>query len=150
MKDQQFYDNPDAALHLPKRSSYRSDDIGRLAQRRQMEKVEYLQAHGIANEADLLRTVPRNVGAHDEIGERMQKYIAAGYGTLDAIDAAEAEIVADEQAPSGDTLGAPVEELMRAAVTPDKRGSRSRSKKACRPGGDALQREVLRTHGRVA
>lgn len=46
-------------------------------------------------------------------------------------------------------LGDTTENLMRTSVSPSKRSSRSRSKKPVRKG-DALQREVLRTHGRVA
>lgn len=150
MKDQGFYDNPDAALNLPKRLSYRSGDLQRLQERQSADKEQYLREIGASNEAELQRVVPRNVGAHDEIGERMQKYVDAGYSTLEAIAAAESEIDDKERGPSDDYLGASIEDLMKPPVTPDKHSSRSRSKKVSRGGSDTLQREVLRTYGRVA
>ncbi len=92
------------------------------------QKEAYLKEIGVKNEADLQRVIARNDGAAADLAKRMQPFLAAGYGTIDAIEMAEQEVSADtpQERPYRDTyLGESVEDLMRASVEPGHGGSRS-------------------------
>ena len=92
------------------------------------EKEAYLREIGVENEANLQRIIPRNDGAAADLARRMAPYIAAGYGTVDAIELALQDASSDgiqEHAYRDAYLGASVEDLMRASVEPDHGGSRS-------------------------
>lgn len=159
MPDSAFYDNSSAALGLDHRSSYESGGIAAWKAEQDTATEERLRALGIACDEDgrpqVQHITPDNAGAHDAL----TALINAGWHWRDALDALDAlgaaqitsEPETDEDGPTEGDSTSFFEWCMTAPVSPDRHSSRSRCKKnGTRATGDALQREIIRTHGRVA
>jgi hypothetical protein len=144
-------DDSSASLGLGHGATFRSP-IESWVQRQQREKAEYLREIGIEPSADDVNAYLEAGLSHDdareaavnkklsirppsssdgEVARRMQKYITAGYGTIDAIAAAEAEMEREAEG-DGSYLGASIEDLMRAPVEPSGGGSKSKGRKSSR------------------
>lgn len=72
---QSFYDDSSTAVGLNHRRTSHSPELAKERERRVLDREEYLKSIGMQNVEDSQRVIARNVGAHDDVGRRMQKYL---------------------------------------------------------------------------
>ena len=159
MQDQSFYDDSSRALHMGHGVSVQFRSIKEWKAHQDAEIEAQLRLIGVACDEhgapQVQHIVPDNAGAHDVLAA----YLARGWHWKDALDAMQAQglvsAVTDDESEDEDEgpkegSSGFMEWCMRAPVTPDKRGSRSRSKKRGGSSPDALQAAILAVYGRVA
>lgn len=153
-----FSDDSSGALGLSHGARLESGGIARWKAAQDAQTEAHLRALGIACDEEgrpqVQHIVPDNAGAHDALSALLE----AGWDWREALDALDSfsaanlpESESDEDGPTESDSEAFFAWCMKAPVSPDKRSSRSRSKKNGGKGSrDALQTEVIRTYGRVA
>jgi hypothetical protein len=125
---QAFFDNSSAELHL-------SSGIEAHFQPLERKLLTELESTGLQ---DIRQVIPRNAGTHDDLTD----LVADGVDLWDALDMVAVEAIEGREQPQRDIQpdrngpwpAKMTEDLMRASISPDKRGSRSRSKRHGNPG----------------